>query len=143
MKKIFLILLVLVVLAGCKAKEAEGIDLTREVAGITLGIADLNIGTFYDFRDNDILVGGVMPVVSWKSLINGEIGALWNETQNWSYLIGVSINVKELAKKLGMTYNLLGDVQVGTFMAKELELKDVRSSYQYGLYSTLVWQFGN
>ncbi len=119
---------------GC-AGDVEAVDLNTE-AKVTLGVTDVNVGTFYEI-DGALLVGVLLPVVSYD-FISLDIGVLTSISEDLIPIGSVGIDVKKLAAKLGWEYNLLDPFKVGIWYGKQIEDRTTTVNHK-GIYATITF----
>lgn len=96
---------------------------------------DLTISTFYDVGSDSLLVGGILGVVSYKDLISLDVGIL-TEMSSISYMFGLGINIKTLAEKLKLNFDLNEKVKIGGYWARDFK----RKLNRYGIYIGIMLQ---
>ena len=119
MKKLLLALMILV-MAGCISK-APAADLPSADLGngTTIGLNNMEAGTYYDVKHRQILAGMQVSVVDYKQLVSFDVGVL-TDAHTTPWFAGIGVDVSTLAKMCKLNYNLPGPLHLTTFVARDL-----------------------
>jgi len=89
----------------------------------------LTVATFYDFGADELLLGGIISVINFNKIISVDAGIL-TEMSSISYMLGLGIDLKELANYFKWKWDLSENMKVGTYGARDFKTKN----WRYGLY---------
>lgn len=105
---------------------------------LSVGLNDLKVATFYDFRRSQLLVGGILNVAEYKQLISIDAGLITQISASRIIIFGVGVNLYEMFRRgLNWNYKLSEPLVIGGFLGKSLEDKNTYS----GIYSGIELKF--
>ena len=138
MKKIILLLLAVILIAGCSAKPAAALE-WKATTDITVGVSNVKAGTFLDLKDsNALLVGGIIPIISWQDVISADLGLATDLNNKPLPLASISLDVQKFASKLGLTYKLLDPLAIGCWYGRTADDGKMNVEH-YGLMATISY----
>lgn len=89
---------------------------------------DAKVATYWDFRNNKLLGGIAVPVVSWRELLSLDAGVI-SDWSDMAFALTISGNIQKLAELGGMDFKLPQNVNVGVFAARDFR----EMEYIYGM----------
>ena len=109
-------------------------------AKITVGFKGINAGTFLDLTTDDLLVGVTTPVIDWDRTLSLDLG-LASDLQKRPIPLGsISVDIQNLAAKVGADYKLLDPLRIGGWYGRRVESWHVEEKH-YGIYGTLRYEW--
>lgn len=113
--------LILALVAFLTIPYAMGQD---EGEGLVSQILDRAVPSIlWDVRGDRLLAGISASVVDYKGLVSLDVGAI-SDLNDSAFLVGISGNVEELAKKGGLNFNLPDRASLGVFYARDFSDKN-------------------
>lgn len=123
MKKIIMLVMAIMMISGI----AIAADLPSATTGdLTVGLANMEAGTYYDVRNREVLAGMQVSVLDYKQIVSFDVGVL-TDAHSTPWFAGIGVDVSTLAKMCKLNYNLPGPLHLTTFVAR-----DVTQSWQAG-----------
>ncbi len=136
MKKLLLALLLVFILAA--PVMADQTYVSGETW--TLGVKDMQIGTYYVTKTDNFSLGAQISVLSWKDLLSLNIGVLTADAESFPLIGGIGLNVNTLAKICRLEYHLPGDLQLGLFAGRDFKKSYVDGKF-WGISANVLWSF--
>ena len=133
MKKIIMLVMAIMMISGIAI--AADLPSATIAPDLTLGLANMKAGSYYDVRHKQILAGVQTSVVDYKRLVSLDIGVI-TDAHKTPWLIGIGVDATTLAKLLKLNYNLPGDLHLGCYVARDLTMS-WKDGGEWG-YSVLV-----
>jgi hypothetical protein len=106
----------------------------------TLGLKDMNFGTYYVKETHEFNLGAQLSILSWKELLSLNWGFLTADAKNFPMIGGVGLNINTLAKIFHLEYHLPGDLQLGVFIGRDFK-KNYQEGKFWGMSGNVVWDF--
>jgi len=126
MKKFLAILMILVsvLMFGC-AKKAAALELPSTDFGtkgvLTVGLNDMQAGTYYDVKNKQVLAGAQVSAIDFKKLLSVDVGIL-TDAHSSPWMVGLGVDVMTLANMLNLNYNLPGALHLGAWVSKDISV---------------------
>lgn len=140
MRKQFSILLMFVMIMFLVMRVEAGV-LSADT-NLTVGVEGINIGTFWNAKENQLLAGATMPVISYKDLVGIGVGAVSDFSNVNIPLVSVDINVQNACELFGLQYKFLEPLLVGAFYSRDLnKVFTGEAKEYYGIYWAIVKKF--
>lgn len=106
----------------------------------TLGVKDMQFGTYYITETNNFSLGAQISILSWKNLLSLNMGVLTSDAESFPLIGGIGLNVNTLAKLCKLEYSLPGDLQLGIFAGRDFKKSYVDGKF-WGVSANVLWSF--
>ena len=111
------------------------IVMVSTASGSTGTPTNLTASTFYNFGADELLIGVTISVLNFNKVVSFDVGIL-TEMSSISYLMGIGLDLKELAKMFNWNWELSEKIKTGVYIARDFKLK----AWRYGLYVGILLQ---
>ncbi len=103
-----------------------------------LKIDNMTIGTYYDLKTDDLLLGGDLPLASYKNIVFVSLGLASTGQDNPIATGGLTLSLPEVARLLKWDWLASDNIRFGAFIGKDFSMHEIH----YGYYGNVVIKFG-
>ena len=102
-------------------------------AGITLNMPELTAGSYWDFVNDDVSIGGYLILFDFNKMIYGSLGLITNGKDDPIPSAGLSINVPTFINNIGGNWQAK-DLLIGLYIGKDFNAHE----WHWGLFAGIL-----